>query len=111
MVDTLARWLGAAADRLEGLEPALFIDGLTLLSRKEDILGGEKCRMRLSARLQARFPGENAEAWLALQTWVQDNPPPALGGEQTAFLGKGGLKTTDGNGWLYEAALTVEFTR
>lgn len=111
MVEFLTRWLAAAPDYLQGFRPALFIDGLTLVEQKADILGGEKRRLRLNARLSCRFPGENAEAWLALQTWVQDNPPPALGQDQTAFLGKGGLKQTDGNGWLYEAALTVEFTR
>lgn len=97
---------------------ALCPEGITELWRREDILGGWKARYRLRIKLLARVlraagtdGTAQAQSWLDVQTWVRENPAPALGDDQQTRLEKGKLKSADGDGTaVYEAVLTVEYT-
>lgn len=89
----------------------IFPQGLSQKQRFEDILGDVRVRWAWTAKMSARFPGEQAQLWLDLQSWVQENPFPVEGRQPAVRLEKGRLAKTDGNGWLYEAVLTMEATR
>lgn len=129
-MEELRQWLAGCAPlqgmpvRLEELGKnapcaALRGEGMRELRRREDITGRAQVRYALSCRLAARFfrsPGDEGSGetnrWLEVQKWVQAHGPPAFGEEQTARLEKGRLAEAAGDGTVvYEAALTVEYTK
>lgn len=93
--------------------------GITQLWEKKDIAGGIRRRYRLGLRVALRLPRaagsdgmEAAARWLALQCWVPEHPAPALGQEQVSRMEQGKLAAAKGDGTaVYEAVLTVEYTR
>ena len=106
-------------DHLEKTAPAaaVYPQGITVLWRKENVLGQWHARYSLrcmvSVRLTKSGDGRDAAgAWLKLQQWVQQHPAPSFGEAQISRLEKGKLVKENGDGTaIYEAVLTVEYTK
>ena len=106
-------------DHLDKAAPAAAVhpQGVTVLWRKENVLGAWQARYSLrcmvSVRLTKSGDGHDA-AWglLELQEWVQQNPAPLLGEAQVSRMEKGRLAKENGDGTaVYQAVLTVEYTK
>ena len=117
MQNTVLTWLkgisGLEHLELEKLDAApgasgLFCKGRKELSRTADILGGVKCRQRLSFRLCLHSTSrEVPDFFLRLDT----KNAPILGENQTVTVTEGALSKDDGNGICrYEAVITFTFT-
>jgi len=90
----------------------LFCKGLTLLSRKTDILGRESRRQRLQLELQRHCTGNAGPQWLLDFTHWAEATAPALGKESHFTCGKGQLIRADSEGVSrYSLQLTFEFTQ
>lgn len=106
-------------DYLDKTPPAAAVhpQGVTVLWRKEDVLGQWQARYSLrcmvSVRLTKSGDGHDAaRAWLELQKWVQLHPAPLLGEAQVSRLEKGKLAKENGDGTaVYQAVLIVEYTK
>ena len=96
----------------------IFPEGAKVLSRRQDILGGEELRLREQYRIRLRLPhmaegdnSQNAARLAALQRWALDAELPRFGERQSAAIEKGRLVGAMGQGLgAYEAVLTVEYT-
>lgn len=106
-------------DYLDKIPPAasVYPQGMTVLWRKEDVLGRWQARYRLRCTVSVRVAKsadgyDAARAWLELQKWVQLHPAPALGEEQISHMEQGRLAKENGDGTaVYRAVLTVEYTK
>lgn len=121
---TFPQWEGTLqfdyADSVPG-NAGLYPQGITELSRREDVLGGVKIRYSCSFLLRrAGLPGrENARWLLEFQNWVacQDRLglAPKFGDEPAAerlraYEGRLHSRSQTGSG-LYTVMLTAEFTK
>lgn len=106
-------------DHLDKMPPAaaVYPKGLTVLWRKEDVLGRWQEKYRLRCMVSVRFAKSGdgydaAQSWLELQKWVQLHPAPLLGEAQVSRMEKGKLAQENGDGTaVYQAVLTVEYTK
>ena len=106
-------------DYLDKTAPAAAVhpQGLTVLRRKENVLGAWQVRYSLRCTVSVSLiksgdGGDAARSWLELQKWVQQNPAPLLGETQVSRLEKGRLAKENGDGTaVYQAVLTVEYAK
>lgn len=97
---------------------ALFPQGLQVLSRREDVLGNVKRRLRQSFLLRrVSFAGESAADWLIqLQSWMLAQPAcalePAFGKDLRLWAQGGHLANgkQPGTG-IYEVKIYVEYEK
>ena len=107
--------------QIDGTEPSpgacgLFPLGMEELSRREDVTGGIRQRLRQQFVLRRVFPrGAKAAAWLLrLQDWLPRKAQnlPGFGSDCVIRAQKGRLAKTHQAGTdIYEVTLTVEYTK
>ncbi len=107
--------------RCEALGPesgdgALICLGREVISRRRDILGSEKRRVRLALQLLLNLPHdplasdpEMSQTLLAFAPWLRENAP-IFGENQAVFAEKGKLAAADGSGIArYQCRVIFEF--
>jgi len=110
---------GDAALQIDETEPkpgscGLFPLGIQELSRREDVTGNVRTRLRQRYVLRRVIGrGEDAAAWLlALQTWLWGKQLPGFGSDCQVRAEKGSLsKARQAGTDLYEATITLEYTK
>lgn len=120
MIETVFNWLAAQPGlqnlQLEALCAApgssgLFCKGQEVLWRRQDILGKELRRMRLTFRLCLHRTGTGAPAQLLALTQTAESAAPILGLDQTLSLEQGRMVRSGAGGIArYELRITFEFT-
>lgn len=92
----------------------LFPMGTELLHRKEDVLGGVRCRFRERFALRRRaVKAQSAAAWIMEFTaWAQGSTPPPFGENTHLAVEKGRLLSTESNGTaIYEVTVTITYEK
>ncbi len=92
----------------------LFPLGTEEISRREDVLGNVKCRLRQTYALRRVAPrGEEAAAFMAsLAEWIRSQPAPNLGINTRVRGEKGRLASVSQTGAAtYEMKISAEFEK
>lgn len=110
-------WEGVLLTDTTDPEPGscgLFPVGTKLLHRKEDVLGGVRCRLQDSFLLRRKaVKSEAAAAWImAFTAWAQETTPPRFGENTHMAVEKGKLLSTASDGTaIYEVTVTITYEK
>ena len=110
-------WEGVLLTDTTDPEPGscgLFPVGTKLLHRKEDVLGGVRCRLQDSFLLRRKaVKSEAAAAWImAFTAWAQETTPPDFGENTHMAVEKGKLLSTASDGTaIYEVTVTITYEK
>lgn len=92
----------------------LFPVGTKVVSRKEDVLGGVRCRLQDTFLLRRRAVKCEASAgWIMEFTaWAQAVTPPVFGENTHLAVEKGKLLSTESDGTaIYEVTVTITYEK